>query len=198
MVRRRNWSWTVTALSRRRWRPWHSGSSTRTTSTSETRPGKQAGAFCLAALPEMTPWVMINFEGSAYDVATLAHELGHAVHAMLSSQQSMLTQDPSLPLAETASVFAEMQLTDRLLNQEQDPAVRRDLLARAIDDAFVTVMRQAYFAIFEHDAHDMIENDCPVEELTGRYREILAEQFGDAVDVSDEFQWEWLIVPHLY
>jgi oligoendopeptidase F len=165
---------------------------------SETRLGKQAGAFCLAALPEMTPWVMINFEGSAYDVATLAHELGHAVHAMLSSHQSVLTQDPALPLAETASVFAEMQLTDCLLNQELDPGVRRDLLARAIDDAYVTVMRQAYFAIFERDAHEMINNDCTAEELTGRYREILGEQFGDAVDVSEEFQWEWMIVPHLY
>jgi oligoendopeptidase F len=165
---------------------------------SQVRPGKRSGAFCLAALPELTPWVMMSYDGSPYDVATLAHELGHAVHGMLSSHQSVLTHDPSLPLAETASVFAEMQLTDCLLSQEQDATVRRDLLARAIDDAYVTVMRQAFFAIFERDAHEMINNDCSVEELTAHYLEILGEQFGDAVDISDEFQWEWLIVPHLY
>jgi oligoendopeptidase F len=165
---------------------------------SEIRSGKRSGAFCLAALPEMTPWVMMSYDGSAYDIATLAHELGHAVHAMLSGRQSVLVHDPSLPLAETASVFAEMQLTDCLLSQEKDPSIRRDLLARAIDDAFVTVMRQAFFAIFEREAHEMINNDCTVEELTGRYLEIVQEQFGDAVDVSEEFQWEWLIVPHLY
>jgi len=165
---------------------------------SEMRAGKRAGAFCLAALPEMTPWVMMSYDGSAYDVATLAHELGHAIHAMLASHQSVLTHDPALPLAETASVFAEMQLTDCLLGQEKDPAVRRDLLSRAIDDAYVTVMRQAFFTIFERDAHRMINDDCTVEELTEHYLENLREQFGDAVDVSEEFQWEWLIVSHLY
>ncbi len=165
---------------------------------SEIRAGKRGGAFCYTALPELTPWVLMNYDGSARDIATLAHELGHAIHAMLADHHSALTQQASLPLAETASVFAEMQLTDQLLQQETDPAVRRDLLANALDDAYITVMRQAYFTIFEKDAHAKINDNCTVDELTEYYLENLKEQFGDAVEVSDEFKWEWLAIPHFY
>lgn len=165
---------------------------------SEIRPGKRGGAFCYTALPELTPWVMINYDGHARDIATLAHELGHAIHAMLADKHSVLTQQASLPLAETASVFAEMQLTDRLLNQESDPSVRRDLLANALDDAYITVMRQSFFSIFEKDAHDMISNNASLDELTEHYMENLKEQFGDAVEISDDFKWEWISIPHFY
>ena len=165
---------------------------------SEIRAGKRGGAFCYTALPELTPWVLMSYDGSARDIATLAHELGHAIHAMLAEHHSALTQQASLPLAETASVFAEMQLTDQLLKQENDPAVRRDLLANALDDSYITVMRQAYFSIFEKDAHQMINDNCTMDELTEHYLEILKEQFGEAVEVSDEFKWEWLAIPHFY
>ena len=165
---------------------------------SEIRAGKRGGAFCYAALPELTPWVMINYDGQARDIATLAHELGHAIHAMLANNHSGLTQQASLPLAETASVFAEMQLTDQLLKQEKDPSVRRDLLANALDDAYITVMRQAYFTVFEKDAHDMIANNASLDELTEHYMETLKEQFGDAVELSEDFKWEWISIPHFY
>lgn len=163
---------------------------------SQVRPGKRGGAFCYTVSPELTPWVLTNYDGSARDIATLAHELGHAVHSMLADRHSALTQQPALPLAETASVFAEMQLTDHLLSQEDDPAVRRDLLVNALDDAYITVMRQAYFSIFEKDAHAMISDNCTIDELNDCYLGNLREQFGDAVLVSDEFKWEWLAVPH--
>ena len=162
------------------------------------RPGKRSGAFCYTALPELTPWVMINYDGNARDIATLAHELGHAVHAMLADGHSVLTQQACLPLAETASVFAEMQLTERLLKQEKDPSVRRDLLANALDDAYITVMRQAYFTIFEKEAHEMINDNKSLDELNDQYLNNLREQFGDAVEISDEFKWEWIAVPHFY
>lgn len=165
---------------------------------SESRAGKRGGAFCHTVIPELTPWVMVNYNGQARDIAILAHELGHAVHSMLASHHSVLLQEAGLPLSETASVFAEMQLTDSLLRQENDPIVRRELLATALDDAYVTVLRQAFFTIFERDAHEMINNDCTLDELTDHYLENLGEQFGDAVEVSDEFKWEWLIIPHLY
>ena len=165
---------------------------------SEPRPGKRGGAFSYAALPELTPWVLINYDGRARDIATLAHELGHAIHAMLSSSHSVLTHPPSLPLAETASVFAEMQLTEQLLNQESDPTVRRDLLVNALDDAYITVMRQAYFTIFEKDAHAMIVNGEPIDNLAQHYLSNLKEQFGDSIELSDEFKWEWISIPHIY
>jgi len=165
---------------------------------SEIRTGKRGGAFCYTATPQLTPWVMINYNQQARDIATLAHELGHAIHSMLAERHSVLTQLPSLPLAETASVFGEMLLTDRLLKQEQDPRVRRELLANALDDAYITVMRQAFFTIFEKDAHAMIVGGSTLDELTEHYLDNLKEQFGDAVDVSDDFRWEWISVPHMY
>ncbi len=165
---------------------------------SQVRVGKRGGAFCYAALPELTPWVMVNFNGRANDITTLAHELGHAVHAMQASGHSILNFRAPLPLAETASVFCEMLLTDRLLQQETDPAVRRDLLIGAIDNAYATVLRQAYFTLFEIDAHRMIVEGCMVDELCAHYMTNLREQFGDAVELDDGFQWEWTMVPHIY
>ena len=165
---------------------------------SQARPGKRGGAFCYSALPELTPWVLVNFDGRPRDVATLAHELGHAIHAMLAADHSVSTFHASLPLAETASVFAEMQLTQRLLKQEQNPAVRRDLLAHAIDDAYVTVLRQAYFTLFEQEAHRMIVEGKSFEEVAAAYMSNLVEQFGDSVELEDEFKWEWITIPHIY
>jgi len=117
---------------------------------------------------------------------------------MLASKHSPLIYQASLPLAETASVFAEMQLTDQLLKQENDLSVRRDLLANALDDAYITVMRQAYFTIFEKDAHAMIAENSSLAELAGHYMDNLEEQFGDAVELSDDFKWEWISIPHFY
>jgi oligoendopeptidase F len=164
----------------------------------ETRHGKRGGGFCYAALPELTPWVLVNFSGRPGDIATLAHELGHAVHSMLAGQHSVLSFHPSQPLAETASIFAEMQLTDRLLQEEHDPAVRRDLLVRVIDDAYATVIRQAYFTLFERDAHRMLVEGKSFDDLANHYFANLTEQFGPAVEIPDEFKWEWITIPHIY
>jgi oligoendopeptidase F len=165
---------------------------------SEVRKGKRGGAFCASILPEMTPYVLMNFTGNARDVATLAHELGHAIHAMLASHHSTFTFHSSLPLAETASTFGEMMLTEKLLAEETDEAVRRDILFKQMDDAFATILRQIYFAMFERDAHAMIQKNASTDELCAAYMENLKEQFGDSVELSDEFKWEWVSIPHIY
>lgn len=165
---------------------------------SEVRKGKRGGAFCSTIGPKLTPWVLVNFTGRARDVAEIAHELGHAVHSMLADQHSLLTQHPCLPLAETASVFSEMLVTERLLERESDPLARRELLAHAISDLYATVMRQAYFVLFEREAHDAILAGRSLEDLQELYLENLAEQFGDSVEVSPEFCNEWVSIPHIF
>ena len=142
--------------------------------------------------------MLVNYNGKIDDVSTLAHELGHAVHALMAPDHSALTFHSSLPLAETASVFSEMLLLERLLCEEDDPAVRRDILARFVDNAYATVIRQAYFVLFEREAHDLIEEGQTTEFLAERYLANLQEQFGDAVELSDEFRWEWVSIPHIY
>lgn len=164
----------------------------------EVRKGKRGGAFCWGAVPELTPWVMLNYQGHADDMATMAHELGHAIHSMLASHHSVLTFHSNLPLAETASTFGEMLLVDRLLKEESDEAVRRDLLFRQIDDAYATIQRQVFFALFERQAHDLIHQGASVDELAEAYVENLKIQFGGSVELSDEFRWEWVSIPHIY
>ncbi len=165
---------------------------------SEVRKGKMSGAFCATLLPELTPWVLLNYQGKADDVATMAHELGHALHSMMAEEHTAFTQHACLPLAETASTFGEMMLTDRLLEQETDEDVKRDILFRQIDDAFATIIRQIYFAMFEVQAHDMVINNASIDELSDAYLENLKEEFGESVELSDEFRWEWVSIPHIY
>jgi oligoendopeptidase F len=165
---------------------------------SEIRKAKQGGAFCYTVTPKLTPYILLNFDGRIRDVSTMAHELGHAIHSMSASDKPISVAHAPLPLAETASVFAEILLNDRLsikLTREQ----RAILLASQIDDLYATIMRQAYFTLFEIEAHKSItEKNANINEVSDMYVQNLEEQFGDSVTISDDFRWEWLYIPHLY
>lgn len=163
-----------------------------------TRPGKIGGAYCYSVVPGLTPYVLLNYTGDARDIATMAHELGHAVHGMLGADHSVFTFHSTLPLAETASVFGERILSDALMRQESDKKVRQGLLLSQLDDIYATVLRQAYFVRFENQAHRMVAEGATADQLAQTYLGELRQQFGKAVKVPDEFQWEWLTIPHLY
>ena len=165
---------------------------------SEVRKGKRGGAFCWPSGPDLTPWVLLNYQGKADDVSTMAHELGHAIHGMMAADHSIFTFHSNLPLAETASTFGEMVLVDHMLKHETDESVRRDILFGQVDGAYATIMRQAFFALFERQAHEMIQKGASVDELAEAYMQNLKDQFGDAVELSDEFKWEWVSIPHIY
>ncbi|HDN04583.1 MAG TPA: M3 family oligoendopeptidase [Chloroflexi bacterium] len=165
---------------------------------SEVRKGKRGGAFCWSVDKDLSPWVLLNYQGTADAVATMAHELGHGIHALLAADHSVFTYHSSLPLAENASTFGEMLLIDKLLSQEEDPAVRRDILFKQVDDAYATIMRQSFFALFEREAHKMIQEGAIIDDLSEMYLKNLGKQFGKAVSISDEFRWEWVSIPHFY
>ncbi len=160
--------------------------------------GKLSGAYCYSVVPGFTPYVLLNYTGEARDVATLAHELGHAVHGMMAADHTAFTFHATLPLAETASVFGERILSDALMGQETDKGVKQGLLLAQLDDLYATVLRQAYFVLFEKQAHEMIANGATVKDLAATYLTSLREQFGKAVKVPDDFRWEWLTIPHIF
>jgi oligoendopeptidase F len=163
-----------------------------------TTPGKLSGAFCYSVVPGFTPYVLLNYTGEARDVATLAHELGHAAHAMMAADHSVFTFHSTLPLAETASVFGERLLSEALMAKESSKAVKQGLLLAQLDDIYATVQRQAYFILFEKTAHEIISKGATVNDVSATYLGNLREQFGKAVRVPDEFRWEWLTIPHLF
>jgi len=165
---------------------------------SEPRKGKRGGAFCSSADPALMPWVLLNYTGVARDVSTIAHEFGHAIHAMLAEGHNVFNFHSSLPLAETASTFSEMLLVDKLLELESDESVRRDILFAKVDDAYATIMRQVYFALFERQAHELVSKGASVDELNAAYMKNLGSQFGDALEIGDEFKWEWVSIPHIF
>ena len=120
----------------------------------QLRPGKDSGAFCHPTVPSAHPYVLMNYQGRARDVMTLAHELGHGVHQVLAAPQGALMAGTPLTLAETASVFGEQLTFQALLAQETDPVRRRVLLAAKIEDKINTVVRQIAFCDFERRVHD--------------------------------------------
>jgi oligoendopeptidase F len=165
---------------------------------SELRHGKRGGAFCMSVLPGTPPWVLCNYTGEPRQVATLAHELGHGIHSLMAGGHSVLTFHPSLPLAETASVFSEMLLTDSLLAAAEGPEERRDLVSALLDDIYATVLRQAFFVLFEREAHRKVAEGCTVEDLNGLYLLNLKTQFGDSMEIDEIFKREWISIPHIY
>ncbi|MGI0013352.1 MAG: M3 family oligoendopeptidase [Nitrososphaera sp.] len=165
---------------------------------SEIRRAKRGGAFCFTVTPKRTPYVLLNFDGRTRDVSTLAHEFGHAIHSMLAADMPILVSHAPLPLAETASVFAEMLLNEKLAEKMSKKELRL-LLAEQIDDMYATIMRQAYFTIFEVDAHKAIaENNATIDAVARIYTDNLREQFGNSIMVSPDFAWEWVYIPHFY
>jgi oligoendopeptidase F len=162
------------------------------------RPAKRGGAFCSYTVPSAHPYVLLNYTARRRDVLTLAHELGHGVHAALAAPQGVFHQSTPLTLAETASVFGETLVFGRLLEAAQTPESRLALLAEAIEGAIATVFRQTAMHQFEHRVHTARreEGELSVERFSALWSETQAELFGDAVEVTEGYRSWWSYIPH--
>jgi oligoendopeptidase F len=161
-------------------------------------PTKRGGAYCSSSTPDIDPYVFLNYQGRPSDVATLAHELGHAIHDMLCANQHLFYYHPILPLAETASVFSEMLITDKLLAEQTDTQSIQAILTDKLEDVFATSHRQNMFSNFELKTHDLLtEGLVSSTDLCDIYEGELKKMFGQSVVITPEYRWEWSSIPHM-
>jgi oligoendopeptidase F len=162
------------------------------------RPAKRPGAFCAYTVPSHHPYVLLNWTGKRRDVLTLAHELGHGVHAYLARPQGVFHMATPLTLAETASVFGETVTFGRLLADTADPGERLALLAESIEGAIATVFRQTAMNRFEAAVHThrRERGELSVDDFGRHWAETQEAMLGDAVEVTDGYRSWWSYVPH--
>jgi len=162
------------------------------------RPGKRPGAFCSYTVASHHPYVFLNYTARRRDVLTLAHELGHGVHAGLARPQGVFHQSTPLTLAETASVFGETVTFDMLLGDVHDPAARLALLAEQVEGAIATVFRQTAMNRFEDLVHTArrTEGELSVERFGELWAQSQLEMVGDTVEITSNYRSWWSYVPH--
>jgi oligoendopeptidase F len=162
------------------------------------RPGKRPGAFCAYTVPSHHPYLFLNWTARRRDVLTLAHELGHGLHAFLARDQVVFQQSTPLTLAETASVFGETVTFGRVLAATSDPHARLALLAESLEGQIATVFRQIAMNRFEDAVHT--ERRSRGELSVERFGEIWAatqrDMLGDAVEITDGYRTWWSYIPH--
>lgn len=162
------------------------------------RPGKRGGAFCAYTVPSVHPYLLLNWTSRRRDVLTLAHELGHGLHAALAAPRGPMEMSTPLTLAETASVFGETIVFGRLLEQAPTPASRLSLLAESLEGSIATVFRQVAMNRFEDTVHRArrSEGELAVERFGELWVESQTELLGDAVEITDNYRSWWSYIPH--
>ncbi len=161
------------------------------------RKGKESGAYAMPCNPKAHPYVMLNFQGTANDVSTMAHELGHGIHQYLSREQGALMADTPLTLAETASIFGEMLTFKSLLAKETDPKARLALLAGKSADMINTAMRQIAFHEYETEVHNKRkEGELESKDISAIWKDKMQAYLGPKVNYDDNSSHMWAQLPH--
>ncbi len=162
------------------------------------RPSKRPGAFCSYTVPDVHPYLLLNWTSTRRDVLTLAHELGHGLHAFLAREQGIFHQSTPLTLAETASVFGETVTFGRILDGTTDPADRLALLAENLDGQIATVFRQVAMNRFENAVHNhhRDQGELSVEEFGDHWFATQSAMLGDSVELTEGYRTWWSYIPH--
>ncbi len=160
--------------------------------------GKRGGAFSHGAVPSAHPYILMNYTGRIRDVQTLAHELGHGVHQYLARRQGVFHADTPLTTAETASVFGEMLVFNRLMDAEKNPSNRLAMLIGKIDDTMATVFRQVAMNRFEDRIHTARreEGELSTERFSDMWMETQRRMFRGSVMLGEHYRLWWSYIPH--
>ena len=162
----------------------------------DVRKGKASGAFAHPSIPSLHPYVLLNYQGKIRDVMTLAHELGHGVHQILAAKNGLLMSETPLTVAETASVFGEMLVFRKLL-EESNHEQKKQLLAGKIEDMLNTVARQIGFHQFEVKFHEArIKSELTPDEIGDIWMETQSHSVGPYVNLTEDYKVLWGYIPH--
>lgn len=161
-------------------------------------PGKRGGAYSASTVTTVHPYVFMNYDGRIRDVQTLAHELGHGIHQYLSAEQGELQSSTPLTTAETASVFGEMLVFQRLYEQQTDPAEKLAMLIGKIDDTIATVFRQISMNRFEDRIHTArrTQGELTSAQFDEAWIETQQALYGDSVVLTEGYRCWWSYIPH--
>ena len=164
------------------------------------KPGKQSGAFCVSPGSGIDPYIHMNFDGSFNSVSTLAHELGHAVHFILSAGQEPRHRDPSLTAAETAAITNEILLAKYMLKEASDFSELHSAASVYAELISSTFYNQTRLFAFERAVYSHIQNGGAL--TADKADELwfsISEPFrGGHADIPDDARGSWSAVPHLY
>jgi len=160
--------------------------------------GKRGGAFSHGAVPSAHPYILLNYTGKVRDVQTLAHELGHGIHQYLSRDQGVFHSDTPLTTAETASVFGEMLVFQRLMESLDDDRDRLAMLVEKVDDTMATVFRQVTMNRFEDriHGHRRKQGELAPDDFAQHWMETQRAMYAESVTLSDGYRHWWSYIPH--
>jgi len=162
--------------------------------------GKRSGAYS-APVYGSHPYMLLNYNETLDAVFTLAHEMGHSMHTMLSHEsQPFVYAGYTIFVAEVPSTLNEALFLDLMLERVSQPRERAVLLQHAIDSIASTFYTQVMFADFELQAHRLVEQDQPVtaDVLNGIYARLLREYYGDVIDEEEISRLTWARIPHFF
>ena len=161
------------------------------------RQGKSSGAFAHPTVPSAHPYLLLNYQGKTRDVMTLAHELGHGVHQYLAREQGILQFHTPLTLAETASIFGEMLIFDKIGEKTGDPHSRLPFLCRKLEDSFARVFRQMVVTRFEQRVHSARgRRELSSEDFDRIWLDVNTQMHGDALELTPEYGQWWSYIGH--
>ena len=162
--------------------------------------GKRSGAYS-APVYGSHPYMLLNYNDTLDAVFTLAHEMGHSIHTMLSHEtQPFVYAGYTIFVAEVPSTLSEALLLDLMLERAKTREERIVLLQHAIDGIVGTFYNQVLFADFELQAHTLVERDQPVTSdiLNDTYRTLLDDYWGDTLSPDERARFTWARIPHFF
>lgn len=163
-------------------------------------PGKRSGAYS-APVYGCQPYMLLNYNDTLDAAFTLAHEMGHSMHTVLSHQhQPFVYAGYTIFVAEVPSTLSEALFLEHMLAHTTDEHERIVLLQHAIDGIVGTFYTQVMFADYELQAHRLVEQGKPItaDVLSEIYFDLLQAYHGDAIDYDEQSRLTWARIPHFY